>query len=131
MALSGSESPEMGGAGQNLTPRPHEVRKNQTSSGVDLVLAAGGLDFNLARTTVTVLKARERHLKIAERRKELVPLAAVKDHVSKAFIGYRQAMERMPARWASQIAATLGCAPDGSGGGGPLNARRAIGVVRA
>ena len=113
MALSGSESPEMGGAGQNLTPRPHEVRKNQHQPGADiwvrtLVLAVGGLDVSLARTAVTVLKARERHLKIAERRKELVPLAAVKDHVSKAFIGYRQAMERMPVRWASQIAATLG-----------------------
>jgi hypothetical protein len=41
-----------------------------------------------------------------------VPLAAVKGHVEKAFIGLRQAIQRMPSRHVAGTAAELGCDPD-------------------
>lgn len=75
------------------------------------VASDGGIDFNAARTADTILKAHERELKIAQRRKELVPLARVKEHVEKAFIGLRQAIQRMPSRHVPEMAATLGCDP--------------------
>ena len=71
--------------------------------------SAGTIDFGMARTAETILKARERDLKIAERRKELVPLALVKGHIEKAFVGYRQAVQRLPSRFAAQMAADVGC----------------------
>ena len=74
-------------------------------------VATGDIDFNAARTAETILKTYERDLKIAERRKELVPLAAVKLHVEKAFIGYRQAIQRLPSRHVPEMAATLGVDP--------------------
>jgi len=67
------------------------------------------VDFGMARTADTILKAYERDLKMAQRRKELVPLASVKQHIEKAFIGYRQAIQRLPSRFAAQIAAEAGC----------------------
>ena len=67
------------------------------------------LDYNLARTADTILKAHERQLRMDERRKTLVPLARVRPHIEKAFIGYRQAMQRLPSRFSAQIAAELGC----------------------
>jgi DNA-binding MarR family transcriptional regulator len=67
------------------------------------------VDFGMARTADTILKAYERDLKMAQRRKELVPLATVKQHIEKAFIGYRQAIQRLPSRFAAQIAAEAGC----------------------
>jgi hypothetical protein len=66
-------------------------------------------DFNSARTREMGLKIEERALRIAERRKQLVPVASVKTHIEKAFIGYRQAMQRLPNRFAAQIAAEVGC----------------------
>jgi hypothetical protein len=71
------------------------------------IATEGDVDFAKARTAEMILKARERDLKIAERKKQLVPLANVKQHIDKAFIGYRQAMQRLPSRHASQIAAEL------------------------
>lgn len=66
------------------------------------------VDFQMARTAESVLKSRERALKLAERRKELVPIAEVRSHVAKAFVGFRQAIQRIPVRHAAAIAAELG-----------------------
>jgi hypothetical protein len=71
----------------------------------------GKVDYGAARTAETILKARERDLRIAERRKELVPLVSVKQHIEKAFIGYRQAMQRLPSRHVPTMAAELKCDP--------------------
>jgi hypothetical protein len=70
---------------------------------------AAEVDFGMARTADTILKAYERDLKMRRTRKELVPLATVKQHIEKAFIGYRQAVQRLPSRFAAQIAAEAGC----------------------
>jgi hypothetical protein len=56
----------------------------------------GEITFNQARTADSILKARERELKMAERRKELVNLDRVREHVSKAFISLRQVFQRLP-----------------------------------
>ncbi|CAH1657111.1 conserved hypothetical protein [Hyphomicrobiales bacterium] len=68
-----------------------------------------GLDFDQARTAETILKARERDIRIAKLRKELVPLEAVRKHVNRAFTGYRQAVQGIPARFGAQMAAEVGC----------------------
>ena len=73
------------------------------------IVPDGAVDFPMARLAETILKARQRDLVIAERRKKLVALDAVKQHVEKAFTGYRQAVQRMPSRYAAQMAAHLGC----------------------
>jgi hypothetical protein len=65
----------------------------------------------MARTAETILKARARALHISERKKELVPIAAVRGHVESAFIGYRRAVQRMPSRYVPELAAQLGCEP--------------------
>ena len=72
-------------------------------------VAVDGIDFPAARLADTILKARDRGMRIAERKKQLVPLAAVKAHAEKAFTGYKRAIQGMPARYASQMAAELGC----------------------
>lgn len=82
------------------------IRRVLSEEGAD---SAGVIDFSMTRTAESILKVRERDLKIAERRKELVPLTAVKAHVGKAFIGYRQAIQRLPSRFAAQMAADVGC----------------------
>jgi hypothetical protein len=69
------------------------------------------VDFGMARTADTILKAYERDLKMAQRRKELVPLAKVQQHVEKAFIGFRQVVQRLPTRHVAAIAAEVGCDP--------------------
>ena len=69
------------------------------------------IGFAAARTADTILKAYERDLKLAERRKELVPISKVKAHVEKSYIGYRKAMQRMPSRHVPAAAAELGCDP--------------------
>jgi hypothetical protein len=71
----------------------------------------GAIDFGKARFVETILKSQERELKMAQRRKELVPIAAVKSHVEKAFIGLRQAIQRLPSRHVAAIAADIGCDP--------------------
>jgi len=71
----------------------------------------GGIDFSKARFVETILKSQERELKMAQRRKELVPIAAVKTHVEKAFIGLRQVIQRLPSRHVAAIAAEIGCDP--------------------
>lgn len=71
----------------------------------------GEIDYGSARTADTILKAYERDLKIAQRRKELVPIALVKTHIEKAFIGLRQAIQRLPSRHVPEMAATLGVDP--------------------
>jgi len=72
---------------------------------------SGEVDYNAARTADTILKAYERDLKIAQRRRELVPIASVKEHVGRSFIGLRQAIQRIPSRHVPAIAAELGCDP--------------------
>lgn len=67
-----------------------------------------GVDLSMARTAESILKSRERELKLAERRKELVPIADVRAHVSKAFTGFKMTMQRIPVRHAGAIAAALG-----------------------
>jgi hypothetical protein len=73
--------------------------------------SSGTIDFEMARTAETILKSHERQLKMKERRKELVPLAAVKGHVERAFIGLRQTIQRLPSRHVASIAAEIGCDP--------------------
>lgn len=82
------------------------IRRVLAEEGAD---SSGEIDFGMARIAETILKARERELKMAERRKELVPLAKVREHVSRAFIGFRQAVQRLPSRHVAAIAAELGC----------------------
>jgi hypothetical protein len=84
------------------------IRRVLNGEGVE-VNPDAPVDFAMARTAETILKAHERDLKMAQRRKELVPLADVKQHVEKAFIGYRQAVQRLPSRFSAQIAAACGC----------------------
>ena len=72
---------------------------------------AGPIDYNAARTADTILKAHERDLKMAQRRKELVPLAQVKTHVGRAFVGFRQSVQRLPSRHVPAMAAELECDP--------------------
>lgn len=82
------------------------IRRILAEEGAD---SSGEIDFGMARIAETILKARERELKMAQRRKELVPLDRVREHVSKAFIGFRQAVQRLPSRHVAAIAAELGC----------------------
>jgi hypothetical protein len=84
------------------------VRKVLQEEGAE---SSGTIDFGMARTAETILKSHERQLKMKERRKELVPLAAVKGHVERAFIGLRQAIQRLPSRHVASIAAEIGCDP--------------------
>ena len=72
------------------------------------VEADGPVDYSAARTAETILKARERHLKILQRRKELVPLAQQQKHVSDAIVAIRQIWQRMPSRHGAAMAAELG-----------------------
>ena len=110
-------------ANQGCEPANPEVRtptvrtEDDAKAAVALiarVLRAEGatadeIGFGEARTADTILKAYERELKIAQRRKELVPLGRVREHVEKAFIGIRQAIQRLPSRHVAAIAAELGC----------------------
>ena len=72
------------------------------------VEADGAVDYNAARTAETILKARERHLKILQRRKELVPLVQQQKHTSDAIVAIRQIWQRMPSRHGAAMAAELG-----------------------
>jgi hypothetical protein len=73
--------------------------------------SSGTIDFEMARTAETTLKSHERQLKMKERRKEFVPIASVKGHVERAFIGLRRAIQRLPSRHVAAIAAEIGCDP--------------------
>jgi hypothetical protein len=82
----------------------------------DVISQEGGddkslVDFGMARTAESILKSRERELKLRMRRGELVEISRVRDHVQKAFIAYRQSIQRLPARHAASIAAEVGCDP--------------------
>ena len=72
------------------------------------VEADGPVDYNAARTAETILKARERHLKILQRRRELVPLALQQKHTGDAIVALRQIWQRMPSRHGAAMAAELG-----------------------
>lgn len=72
------------------------------------VEAPDSVDYNAARTAETILKARERHLKILQRRKELVPLVQQQKHVSDAIVSIRQVIQRLPSRHGASMAAELG-----------------------
>src|SRR3954451_2783840 len=73
--------------------------------------AVGVVDFGAARTAETILKARERDLNIAQKRGELVPAAAVAKYVGEQFVKFKQAVQRIPARFSAQLAGELGCDP--------------------
>lgn len=73
------------------------------------VASTGPVDFPAARLAETILKARDRSLRIAERKKALVPIAAVKSHISAAFVALRRQIQQMPARHVAEMAAKLGC----------------------
>jgi hypothetical protein len=66
---------------------------------------ADQLGYDECRTAETILKVRELDLKIRDRQKGLVPLARVRSHIEKAFTAYKQAMQRLPSRYAAAIAA--------------------------
>lgn len=74
-------------------------------------VSEGELTFADMRTAETIIKIRERELKLAERRKEVIPVSKAREHIERAFIGYRQAVQRLPSRHAAAIAAALGCDP--------------------
>lgn len=71
----------------------------------------GPIDYPAARLAETILKARDRALRIAERSKRLVSMEAVKAHVARAFVGFRQTIQRMPSRHVPEMAARLGVDP--------------------
>jgi hypothetical protein len=71
--------------------------------------ADGAIDYADARTADTILKAHERDLKMARLRKEQVPIKHVRPHIEKAFHGYKQAVLRIPDRFAAEMAAALDC----------------------
>jgi hypothetical protein len=75
------------------------------------VEAGGPIDFNAARTADTILKAYQRDLAMAQKRKELVPISGVKLHVEKAFVTARQTIQRLPSRHVPAMAAELGVDP--------------------
>ncbi len=62
----------------------------------------------MARTAESILKSRERETPDGRASQGTSAIAEVRDHVQKAFIGYRQAMYRVPVRYAATIAAELG-----------------------
>ena len=71
--------------------------------------ADAAIDFATTRTAETILRARERELKLAQRRRQLVEMAPVREQVARAFVGVRQAWQNFPARHAATIAAEVGC----------------------
>ncbi|MCW6506975.1 hypothetical protein [Lichenifustis flavocetrariae] len=73
------------------------------------IVPDGPIDYPAARLAETILKARERDLRLAERRRKLVPLDAVRAHIAKSFINMRREIERMPDRHVAEMAAKLGC----------------------
>ncbi len=73
---------------------------------------AGPIDYPAARLAETILKARDKALRIAERRKILVPLEPVKKHIASRV--HRLAAgqsRRMPSRHVPEMAARLGVDP--------------------
>lgn len=97
---------------------PPIENEEQALGAVELVrrvLEQGGHDgpaspvsYQTARVAESILKSRERELRLQRQRGELVSIADVRAHVFKAFVGYRQAMQRIPVRHAGSIAAALG-----------------------
>ena len=97
---------------------PPIENEEQALGAVELVrrvLEQGGHDapaspvtFQTARVAESILKSRERELRLQRQRGELVPIADVRSHVAKAFVGYRQTIQRIPVRHAASIAAELG-----------------------
>jgi hypothetical protein len=71
--------------------------------------AGEAIDFVSARIAETILRARERDLKLAQRRRELVELTPVREQVARAFVSLRQTWQNFPARHAAAIAAETGC----------------------
>lgn len=98
-----------------LVTTPAEAREAVTL--IARVLAEEGIvqdgapDLPAARLAETILKARDRDLRIAERRKILVSSIPMQQHYAKAFIGLKRTMQGMPARHTSEMAARLGCDP--------------------
>lgn len=112
------------------SPRRHHSKRHQSSTVVTTpteardavaliarVLAEEGVtpkgppDLLAARLAETILKARGHELRIAERRRKLVPADAVHAHFTKCIIGIRREIERMPDRHGAEMAAQLGCDP--------------------
>jgi hypothetical protein len=68
---------------------------------IDEGAPAASIDYDACRTAAMIIRCREIDLRIRDRRKLLVPLQKVKLHIEKAFTGYKQAMQRLPARHAA------------------------------
>ena len=75
------------------------------------VESTGPVDFPAARLAETILKARDRALRIAERKKTLVPAEATRKHFVSFLIGVRRTIQRMPSRSVPEMAARLGVDP--------------------
>jgi hypothetical protein len=80
------------------------IRRVLSEEGAD---SGGAISFDQARVADTILKSRERELKMVERRKTLVPAAQVQAHISRAFVAFREVFRSLPGRHASAIAAEL------------------------
>jgi antitoxin component HigA of HigAB toxin-antitoxin module len=80
------------------------IRRVLEAEGAD----AGQIDFNAARTADTILKAYQRDLAMAQKRKELVPSALMQKHASDAITALRQIWQRSPSRHGAAMAAELG-----------------------
>lgn len=74
-------------------------------------IATGVVDFDAARTAETILKARERAINIETKQQRLVPADEVAKYVGNQFVKYRQAVQRIPARFSAQMAGEIGCDP--------------------
>jgi hypothetical protein len=85
-----------------------DIKKLLESEGFD---TSNGLSHELVRTAEALARARERMLRIAVRRGELIELRPAQEHGRRIAIGFKRHMEGIPARYADNLAATLKCDP--------------------
>ena len=83
-----------------------DIKRLLNAEGFD---TSSGLTHELVRTAEGLARAHERMFKLAIQRKEYVPLQPVQEHTYNIFVGFRKAIESIPARTADTIAAKLGC----------------------
>ena len=78
-----------------------DIKKLLNAEGFD---TSAGLTHELVRTAEGLARAHERMFRLAIQRKEYVPLGPVQQHTYNIFVGFRKAMENIPARSAAIIA---------------------------
>ena len=83
-----------------------DIKKLLNAEGFD---TSAGLTHELVRTAEGLARAHERMFKLAIQRKEYIPLKPAQQHTYNIFVGFRKAMENIPARSAAIIAGKLGC----------------------